>query len=763
MHDITNQIDSASVLNWQAPDGEWILYSVFQAPTGQQVKRASPGGEGNVMDFFSSQSLENYLASFGTAFSVKKGKGVRAFYNDSYEVYRANWTSDFFNEFIARRGYDLRPYLPMLAGFGAEEWVARIKCDYRETVSELLLNEFTVPWVKWSHEKGSITRNQAHGSPGNLLDLYAAADIPETEIFGPSFFEIPGLRVDADFPDHNNKPDPLLVKFASSAAHVTGKNLVSSESCTWLGEHFKVALSQVKPEIDQLFVAGINHVFYHGMTYSPLTEAWPGWLFYASTNFGPSNPFWRDLPELNAYIARCQSFLQAGKSDNDILLYFPIYDIWQDSEGMLIPLQVHNVTEWLYGSSFHDIAKNLWDNGYTFDYISDRQLLNLKVKSGDICADEAIYKTMIIPNCRFMSISSLKKLQDLAEKGATIIVHKSLPHDVPGFSEFAERRSLLKKMLSSIKFDSTEYPKIKVAKIGSGKLFIGNNLAEMLSLLKVSRETVVDYGIKFIRRAHQFGHIYFMTNLGTDRLDGWVQLGVPAASAVLFDPLKAKQGVAALRKDDNGQAQVYLQLRPGESIILKTLSAKFADNKPQWNYLQEEGNTIFPIKGDWQVRFIEGGPILPSGFTTKNLASWTVLGDSTTKVFSGTALYTITFEKPNIIADDWVLDLGKVCESARIRVNGHYLGALWSLPFRIALGGTLQDGENTLEIEVTNLGANRIADLDRRGVPWKKFYNINFVSIKYEPFDASQWPLMDSGLLGPVVLIPCSYKGFENF
>ena len=163
---------------------------------------------------------------------------------------------------------------------------------------------------------------------------------------------------------------------------------------------------------------------------------------------------------------------------------------------------------------------------------------------------------------------------------------------------------------------------------------------------------------------------------------------------------------------------------------------------------------IINAKGTWKITFIEGGPTLPAGFETDTLASWTKLGDEQARRFAGTALYTITFDKPAGDVDEWVLDLGKVCESARIRLNGKSIGTLWSIPFTIPIGQFLKQGKNVLEVEVTNLTANRVADLDRRKVSWKNFYNINFVNIKYRRFDASGWPPMDSGLLGPVRLIP---------
>src|SRR5207247_4432230 len=132
--------------------------------------------------------------------------------------------------------------------------MARENSYYRETLDAMLLEHLLRPFTAWAHARGSLTRNQAHGSPGNLLDLYAASDIPETEIFGPL---------------GDSGSDPLTSKFASSAAHVAGRRLTSAETGTWLGEHFTVTLDQLKQEVDQLFVSGVNHVIYHGTAYSP--------------------------------------------------------------------------------------------------------------------------------------------------------------------------------------------------------------------------------------------------------------------------------------------------------------------------------------------------------------------------------------------------------------------------------------------------------------------------------------------------------------
>jgi len=755
--ELTSRVDAAGKLDWTAGAGKWKLYAVFEACSGFKVKRAAPGGEGNVVDPFSGAALARYLKRFDEAFAGRaRCELPRAQYHDSYE-YGARWTSDLFGEFEKRRGYDLRRFLPELNVEGDADTVARVKSDFRETVAELHLEEFIERWVRWAHERGFITRNQAHGAPGNLLDLYAAADIPETEIFGPSGFAIPGLRKDPHF--DNALPDVLALKFASSAAHVAGRKLVSSESCTWLGEHFKVSLSQVKPEMDQLFIAGVNHAFYHGMAYSPPDEPWPGWLFYASTNFAPSNSFWRDFGELNAYIARCQSILQSGQPDNDILLYWPIHDLWYNNkERMLKGLSVHGIEGWLYPSRFYGLAKMMWARGYSFDYVSDRQLAKAKCSGNSIVTKGGEYKVVVVPHCRFMPARTLRKLMSLAEAGATIIFDKRLPSDVPGLGDIENRRKEFEKALPEILKLKSEHSTLVRTRIGKGEVLIGESLETMLEDCAVVREPVADQEIQFIRRTHPQGRHYFLTNLGDTALDGWVSLGIKATSALILDPrFSDRQGLAALRKGADGAEQVYLQLQPGESLVLRTFASKQISGRT-WGYLRKAGEPE-EITGTWKVTFIEGGPRLPSDFETHRLASWTELGDDEAKRFAGTARYSITFEKPRGGAEEWLLDLGRVAESARVTINGRYVGAVWSFPFEIAVGKGLREGTNKLEVEVTNLSANRIADLDRRKVDWKKFHDINFVNIRYRKFDASNWPPMDSGLLGPVKLVPAMVWG----
>jgi len=733
---------------------------VSQKFSGRRVKRAAPGGAGYSINPYSQRALENYLKKFDRAFAASNSKLPRAQYHDSFE-YAGNWCDDLFEEFKKRRGYDLSDHLvEFFEEKGDPDTIARLKSDYRETLSDLHLR-YIETWVAWSARHGCTTRNQAHGAPGNLLDLYAAAGIPETEVFGANIFKIPGLRRDPD----NVRSDfhlPMINRMAASAAHVAGRTLVASETCTWIRNHFRTALSQVKPEVDLLFLAGINHIFFHGCCYSPRDAAWPGWLFYASLEANPRNTIWHDIPALNQYITRCQSILQAGRPANDILLYWPVYDIWHNSRGLQQQLTVHRY-QWLGQSPCGRIAQTLIDRGYTFDFVSDRQLRNTRFDRGKLIAPSGVpYRTILLPPTDHLPLETLRQLITLAADGATIILHGQIPLDVPGFGGLEQRRSKFKKLLAELTFQPPQVgnPDVRRADIGRGRFLLADDLEALLTAASVPREELADTGLGFIRRTHESGYHYFLANLTTGHpVDGWLPLALPLRSAVILDPLSGKSGLARLRKNRD-RSEIYLQLRPGETRIIRTFTARTPQADP-WPIYLTAGNPL-ELAGRWQVDFLEGGPQRPSSFNTTQLRTWTLLGDDQAKRFAGTARYRLEFNLPDRSADNWSLDLGDVRESARITLNGQKVGALFAFPYQIRVGPHLKKGKNLLEIEVTNLAANRIRDLDIRKVPWKIFHDINIVTHDYKKFDASVWPLTPSGLLGPVTLQPLSAKSLSG-
>ncbi|WPU91513.1 glycosyl hydrolase [Mucilaginibacter sabulilitoris] len=734
---VTDKVDAGGKLNWTAPVGEWKLYALFQGWHGKMVERAAPGGEGYVIDHFSKPALDHYLARFDQAFKGQDLSGIRAYFNDSYEVDDArgqsNFTPQFFDEFIKRRGYDLRDHLPALFGKDDKEKNNRILCDYRETISDLLLDDFTKPWHDWAKAKGTLIRNQSHGSPSNILDLYAAIDIPETE-----------------------GDDVLRFKFATSAAHVMGKPLASSESATWLNDHFLSSLGDVKHAIDKYFVGGVNHIFYHGVSYSPQNAKWPGWLFYAAVHFNQTNPFWNDFSTLNQYITNCQSFLQQGKPDNDVLVYYPLFDSFSEPGDRGLLKHYDAMKPDFKGTGFEFSTEEMLKKGYTFDFISDKQILNLQTSGNHISTGGLNYKTILLPDSKYIPLETFSKIVNMAKAGATVVVYKNLPSGVPGYSRLNEREKEFKNLLAGLNF-TTKNNGVKMAEIGKGRFLIADDIASLLDAADINREQMTDKGLQFVRRIYKNGNSYFITNNGDNEVNGWVNLTIKAASVMVFDPMTKNYGLAKIEKQTNGKTNVYLQLQPGQSCILQTLPVKI--QATGYTYYQAVGKPL-NITGAWTLNFTEGGPTLPKSIKTAQLKSWTDLGGDDLKAFSGTVSYTISFKKPVQNAVTWQLNLGKVNESAEVYLNGKKLATLIGPQYVVTIPSAQLKAVNQLQIKVANLMANRIIDMDKKHIPYRIFYNTNFQSHSAGSkgpdglFTAINWEPKPSGLIGPVTLMP---------
>lgn len=395
--------------------GKRRVIALYESRTRQMVKRAAPGGEGYVIDHFDSTAVAHYLSRFDRAFRSSDAPMPATFFNDSYEVFGADWTPTLPREFEARRGYKLEDKL--------QEFVdgdAQVISDYRETLAELLLKNFTEQWVEWSHKRGVKVRNQAHGSPANLIDIYAAVDIPEIEGFGLSDFGIKGLRTDPGM-TRKNFSDLSMLKYASSAAHITGKRLVSSETFTWLTEHFRTSLSQMKPDLDLMFCSGVNRMLFHGACYSPKDDPWPGWRFYASVDMSPTNSIWRDAPMLTGYINFCQQRLQEGEPDNDFLVLLPVRNMWRTNlQQRLMLFEINSMDK--KAPEFIASILKIDSLGYDCDYISEKYLLTTSYVNGMLqTAAGTRYPALILPTGCILTATVKKHIENLKAQGAHII------------------------------------------------------------------------------------------------------------------------------------------------------------------------------------------------------------------------------------------------------------------------------------------------------------------------------------------------------
>ena len=600
--------------------GPWIDKE-HAASSGMKVKRAGLGGEGYMLDPFDPEAMKLHVAQYDKWFG-KAAQSVtcedlasadilvaarpRAFYHDSYEYYGAE----------PKNGGD---------------------------VDESQLACFKV-WTDWCRENGYLTRNEAHGAPANWLDFYALADIPETEMFG------------------KNDRDILISKFASSAAHVKGTKLVSSESCTWIDEHFCERPQEIKMFIDRLFLSGVNHMFFQGCCYSPVEAVWPGWCFYASLEMNPRNPIWREMGAINGYVTRCQSLFQTWTPDNDLAILWDPTSFREKHKGEVAQMTVHN-REWFYGEKVGKVAKELYEAGYAFDYISPRM-----VKDG------------------------------LAKKYAVVVDPEKWSDSR---AETLRHGEEVLKGVIRMPFDAK-----------SGLL---------ATRWKKDGETA-----------------YFVVNTGT------VARAVVAGGKPygVMNPLTGE--IETARRDAIEIASGHSLFLVGDGFEVTTAAKRTCDG--------------IALAGPWEVSPICGGPALPAPRKLDALVGWETFDDA----FSGTMLYKTTFDlvgtsvlaRPRARGDACpyhVLSLGDVREIARVRLNGRDLGVKFMPPYDFAIPtGVLSEKGNVLEVEVTNLGANRLRWNDLNGVDWKYFSDINMVGMDYKKLDASKWKPLPSGLLTPV-------------
>ena len=678
-------------LTWKAPKGtkkdtRWRVIATYIRYGVMKVKRAAPGGEGLVIDHFDRRAVANYLRHIEQAFERTNTPYPHTFFNDSYEVAEATWTPTLFQEFEKRRGYKLEDHLPELIAADV-----KTVSDYRETLGDLLLENFTQQWTAWAHSHGAITRNQAHGSPANLIDCYAAVDIPEIEGFGLSDFGIKGLRTDPG-KTRKNDSDYSMFKYAPSAAHVCGKPFTSSETFTWLTEHFRTSLSQLKPDLDLMFCAGVNHMFFHGTCYSPKDDPWPGWKFYASIDMSPTNSIWRDAPYFMKYVERCQSFLQKGLPDNDFLVYLPVRDMWKKNpKKLLMQFSIHAMGQ--LAPEFISSILAIDRAGFDCDYISDRLLAGVTVKDGRlVTAGGTRYKAVIIPT------------------GTTITPD-------------------LKAQLDRL----------------SPYVIMGEDAAAMARYAK-PEPMKTQYGLKAIRRKDADGYHYFMANLTPNDIEGDITLAVPFGSATWYDPMTGDITPATITG-----GQLHIALRSGESRILQTADSPAAQ-APAEAKTPTDMQAI-TLSGPWTLSFTEEVPQVKETFQLEKLQTWETLSKEAA-VTMGTGIYTttVTLNKQQAAAH-WTIDLGDVRESARVYINDQFVGCAWAVPFVLDCGHAFKAGKNTIRIEVTNLPANRISELDRQGVKWRKMEEINVVDINYKKTLYDQWTPMPSGLNSEVKLL----------
>jgi hypothetical protein len=700
--------------------------------TGMQVKRPAVGAEGYVLNHLDATAADHYLKNVGDRLmQALQSQPPYAVFCDSLEVYNQDWTSDFLAEFKRRRGYDLKPYLPALvADVGPK--TLDIRRDWGKTLTELYNERFLMPLHEWARQHHTLLRVQNYGLPAVSLSGYANVDLPEGE--GAQWRVVRGTR------------------WASSASHIYGHQVTSSETWTWLHSPvFRATPLDMKAEADRHFLMGINQLVGHGWPYTPVSVDYPGARFYAAAVFDEKNPWWIVMPDIASYLQRSSFLLRQGNAVNDVALYLPNDDGWAHfTSGN------PHLIEILRDRVGTDVIGGILDAGYGFDFFDDDILMkNGRMAPESLELGAARYRVVVLPGVERISLETMRKLEQFVRSGGILIATRRLPDIVPGFkateAETAELRQTVKGLFSGL----------------AGRAFfiedekqVGTKLASLLQA-DVSLRPAVP-GIGFVHRHTSDAELYFIANTSNLRQAVKATFRVGGLQAEWWDPFSGKVSEAKVEAASAAGTTVALDLEPyGSRVLVFSRRTIEVPDEPHGKIPPE-----IDLSTGWQVSMgADAKPVLMD-----HLQSWTE--NEATRYFSGTA----TYEKEVTLPGDFSLagisarlDFGEgkaaveqplrsgmqtwldapVREAAVVYVNDARVGSVWCPPYALEVRDFLKPGSNKIRIVVANLALNYMAG---HRLPDYRLLNLRYGE-RFQAQDMDKVQPVTSGLLGPIRLI----------
>jgi alpha-L-rhamnosidase/Glycosyl hydrolases family 2, sugar binding domain len=710
------------VLQWTAPAGDWRIFR-FGYTIGEHayVSTASKNGGGFAIDVYSATAFQNYwnavvepLIQDAGPFA---GKSLKYLHTDSWEIELANWTPLLPEEFKKRHGYDMTPWLPVLAGkiINSRAESDRFLFDYRQTLGDLGVDNHYKLFRDNAHKHGIGIHPESggpHAVPIDAQRCLGCDDAPMSEFWAWSWTHRIG--------DANR----FFVKQPASAAHTYGHRITQDEGFTTIGPHWQEKIwDNLKPSFDKALCEGMNRLVWHAFVCSPDETGIPGQQYFAGTHLNTKVTWWEKSAPFFNYINRCQFLLQQGNSVADVLYYY----------GDHVP----NFSQ-LKSS---DPAKI--QPGYDYDVITAEALIErASVRDGKIVLPDGMsYRVLVLPDRNQISVPVLKKIAELVNAGATVVGPK--PERAETLENFSEADAAVQKT--------------------AAELWDGNNLKGRVIADKSAREVLLADGVlpdceiqaaggnfDFIHRTDGGEEIYFVANRATNAATAVCTFRVSGKAPELWNPVSGERKFAVAYQEKAGRTIVPLDFDACGSwfVIFREPSSEHPAvakaNSPKFKTFQE-------LSGAWTVRFDPkwGGP---ESAQFDSLVSWPERPEPGIKFYSGTAVYEKTFTLPaGTQSSKLFLDLGGVRELAEVKVNGTSCGIFWCPPFRVDISGAVKAGANKLEIEVVNFWPNRI--IGDASLPEK----LRFTRTNIRKLTANT-PLEPAGLFGPVVILQAKKK-----
>ena len=775
--DVTSHVDADGVLHWTFPKGEWeVLQSGY---TDSLMKLMDYGGtpHGLAMDALSAKAFDDYwkqaVEPLVDAAKPYIGTSLRYLVTDSWEAGGANWTEEFRAEFQRRRGYDPVPYLPIVAGriLTSRDVSNKFLFDLRRTVADLITVNYYDRFASEAKKNGLETHPESggpHGAPIDALETFRGSAFPQTEFWAMSSFH----RI--------TEEDRFFVKEASSAAHIYGKQIVAAEGLTSmeLAAWSESPGRNLQPTFDHALTEGLNRLFWHEFTSSPAELGMPGQEYFAGTHLNPNVTWWVQAAPLLRAFNRAQFLMQQGVPVSD-LLYF-------------------------YGDQVPRFARLKKDDpahvlpGYDYDVTNEDALLNRMEFSGaDLHTPEGVhYRALTLPSSRELSYAALQWVSGFVRQGGIVIGQKPVgPLGLIPSEKLAEYVRTAKEIWSGCEGGAVE------SHYGQGRIYCTFESHGALRAMGASPDFTYrlndenadkqsDPAFDFVHRRVADADIYFVRNTRMKasaatlsfRVEGrtpeiWipddgstapalvysetkdgrteVPLSFPASGSVfLIFQRPAALHLVGIRQDGK---EVFPSINQGAGLFSADGSMFVAStpgtyhvidsNSRERTFVVKPADLESRIDTRWMLSFPSGWGA-PASIPVKRFQSWTESEDPGVRYFSGTATYLGTMNVPaELLAAQkqlW-LNLGQVREIASVKVNGVDARTIWRSPFLARIDEQLHPGENTVEIQVTNLWPNRIiGDLQPSAKTQYTHTNVRAYT--------KDSPLLPSGLLEPVTV-----------
>ena len=697
------------VLDWEVPEGKWVIRRMAMLPTGVTNSPASPEATGPEIDKMSKKHVAFHFDAF-IGDILKRIPEVDV--QDSYETGGQNWTDDMISVFKERYGYDPVSYLPVLEGtvVGNPDISDRFLWDLRRLIADRVSYDYVGGLRDVCHQHGLTTwlENYGHwGFPGEFLQYGGQSD----EIAGEFWSE-------GSLGDIENRA-------ASSCGHIYGKRRVWAESFTSGGPAFGRYPYQMKQRGDRFFTEGINSSLLHVYIHQPFEDREPGLDAWFGNEFNRKNTWFSQMDVFTGYLKRCNFMLQRGDYVADVA-----YFIGEDAPKMT------------------GICTPELPAGYSFDYINGEVLLQrASVEDGRIVLPSGMkYRLLVLPQLETMRPEILQKIKELLQAGACVI--GPAPKYSPSLSDYPAADRKVQALASELWGDQTE----SVRTIGKGRLFMpATSLQPVLEALNVKPDMRVNSGtpVLFIHRATDEGDIYFISNQSETPVDINPSFRVAGKLPELWNPLTAEIRLLPEFTCADGVTTVPVRLEGFESSFIIFRKKGTPAKTTARNYPVKEG--LATVSSPWQVDFEKGKRGPEEAVTFPALQDWTESTDPSIRYFSGKAIYTNRITLDKLPQKALYLDLGKVMVMAKVKINGQYVGGVWTTPYRLPVGDFLRKGENLIEVEVVNNWRNRL--IGDASLPEKErgtWTNVN-------PWNADS-PLQSSGLIGPVEIQAYSYE-----